>query len=299
MCVTRDLHESRNKLLSLQPMPYQGSKRKIASQILNFFPENQFNRLVEPFAGSAAISLACAASGKFDAYWLNDGYVPLADLWKQILEAPDELVEGYTQLWNAQAADPKLFYNQTRLEFNKDSDPTKFLYLLARAVKNAIRFNSNGEFNQSPDNRRLGRKPTEMRKQILQTSFLLSGKANITSLDYADVLDRVTQGDLVYMDPPYQGTSTKKDSRYFQGLDKERFIKNLKILRSRHIGFVISFDGRLGTKTYGEDLPEWLDLEKIDIHAGRSTQSTLNGGTDETIESLYLSPEIKRMLMVH
>jgi len=33
------------------PIPYQGSKRNLASQILRFFPD-EINRLVEPFAGS-------------------------------------------------------------------------------------------------------------------------------------------------------------------------------------------------------------------------------------------------------
>ncbi|MCK4459049.1 MAG: DNA adenine methylase, partial [Methanosarcinales archaeon] len=45
------------------PIPYQGSKRNIARTILSFFP-HQFDTLVEPFAGSAAISLAAASYGK-------------------------------------------------------------------------------------------------------------------------------------------------------------------------------------------------------------------------------------------
>ena len=42
------------------PVQYQGSKRNLASNILEFLP-SKVNRLVEPFAGTAAISIAAAA----------------------------------------------------------------------------------------------------------------------------------------------------------------------------------------------------------------------------------------------
>lgn len=41
------------------PIPYQGSKRQLAPVVLSYFP-SRFGRLVEPFAGSAAVSLAAA-----------------------------------------------------------------------------------------------------------------------------------------------------------------------------------------------------------------------------------------------
>jgi DNA adenine methylase len=42
------------------PAQYQGSKRNLASHILKFLPD-KIDRLVEPFAGKAAISIATAA----------------------------------------------------------------------------------------------------------------------------------------------------------------------------------------------------------------------------------------------
>ncbi|MBV7338627.1 hypothetical protein KFU94_62500 [Chloroflexi bacterium TSY] len=50
-----------------------------------------------------------------------------------------------------------------------------------------------------------------------------------------------------------------------------------------------SYDGRKDSKTYGESLPEGLNLVHIELEAGRSTQSTLLGQQDLTYESLYLS----------
>jgi hypothetical protein len=45
-----------------QPFQYQGSKRALAPLILQYLPVNT-TRLVEPFCGSAALSIATAVAG--------------------------------------------------------------------------------------------------------------------------------------------------------------------------------------------------------------------------------------------
>jgi len=54
-----------------QPIPYQGSKRALAPLILKYFPA-KINRLIEPFAGSSAITVATAIRSKASKYWIND-----------------------------------------------------------------------------------------------------------------------------------------------------------------------------------------------------------------------------------
>jgi DNA adenine methylase len=46
-----------------QPFQYQGSKRALAPLILQYLPISN-TRLVEPFCGSAALSIATAARGR-------------------------------------------------------------------------------------------------------------------------------------------------------------------------------------------------------------------------------------------
>jgi DNA adenine methylase len=83
------------------PIQYQGSKRVLASTILRYFP-NRFPRLVEPFAGTAAISIACAARGRANSYWINDLNKPLVELLGLIVNHPTEIVAVYEILWNQQ-----------------------------------------------------------------------------------------------------------------------------------------------------------------------------------------------------
>jgi DNA adenine methylase len=273
------------------PIPYQGSKRNLAAEILRYFPAHA-DVLYEPFAGSAAITIAAAANMLANRYHINDLNKPLMDLWREIIDRPEDISSNYRRLWLEQNSDPKSYFLKVRDEFNRTGRPELFLYLLARCVKGSVRYNSRGEFNQSADNRRQGMKPETMRQQILGASHLLRSKTEITALDYRDVLERVTAGDLVYMDPPYQGVCRNRDPRYFEAVDVGDFIAALDALNRRGIRYLVSYDGRTGDKIYGETLPHELNLTLIELYAGRSSQATLLGRSDITIESLYLSPAL-------
>ena len=273
------------------PIPYQGSKRNLAAEILRYFPP-KFATLYEPFAGSAAITIAAAANGLGDHYHINDLNKPLMDLWRAIIETPQELVSQYETLWQTQMHDPRSFYDKVRDEFNRTGKPDLFLYLLARCVKGSVRYNSQGEFNQSPDNRRQGMKPETMRLQILGASYYLKGKTTVSSMNYRDILDKATPADLVYMDPPYQGVCGNRDTRYLQNVQFCEFVQALDELNQRGIRYLVSYDGRTGDKPHGKQLPHDLNLTLIELYAGRSSQATLLGRDDVTIESLYLSQSL-------
>jgi DNA adenine methylase len=274
------------------PIPYQGSKRQLARYIVSLFPTGTA-RLVEPFAGSAAISLAAGHMRRVKRWVINDRHQPLIDLWSQIISHPDEISDKYEEIWKAQLDDKRAYYDRVRDRFNAHHRPEDFLYLLARCVKAAIRYNSRGEFNNSPDNRRLGVVPNTMRRHILGASALLKGKCALSAVDYRQVLESARPGDLVYMDPPYQGVVDTHNHRYRHGIGYEEFVAALEALRRKSIAFIVSYDGRTGAKRYGRPLPASLGLTHVEIPAGRSTQATLLGRDDSTFESLYLSPEIR------
>lgn len=277
------------------PIQYQGSKRNLASVILQYVPKN-IDCLIEPFAGSAAISIAAAARQAAKSYLINDLNKPLADLLKLIVKYPVETASFYEQVWNAQHSDSLEHFYKVREDFNRTQDPRLFLYLLARCVKGSVRYNSAGLFNQSPDKRRRGTRPETMRANIFGVSTLLKGKTQFSSLDYREVLIQAGKSDLVYMDPPYQGVCGDRDSRYLSGIHHDDFVVALEALNSRGISYIVSYDGRRGEKTFGELLPASLDLTRVELDAGRSSQSTLLGRDEVTYESLYLSRALTNQL---
>jgi DNA adenine methylase len=278
------------------PIPYQGSKRNLAEDILRYFPP-EINTLYEPFAGSAAITIATAVKGLAKHYHINDLNKPLMDLWKAIIETPELISTQYESLWQKQLTDPRNFYDKVRDEFNLTGHSDLFLYLLARCVKGSVRYNAQGEFNQSPDNRRKGMLPKTMKLQVLGVSYFLKGKITISSVNYRDVLEKVQSRDLVYMDPPYQGVCGNRDTRYLQSVQFCEFVEVLNSLNNKGIRYIVSYDGRTGAKTHGRKLPDDLNLTLIELYAGRSSQATLLGRDAVTIESLYLSSSLVNELV--
>lgn len=245
------------------------------------------------------MTIACAARSRAARYWINDLNKPLADLLHLIIHRPEEIADAYGGLWKEDAEDALEHFYTVRESFNRTQDPRLFLYLLARCIKGAVRYNSDGLFNQSPDKRRLGTRPETMRQNIMAVSMLLRGKSMVTSHDFRDVLTAADENDVVYMDPPYQGTSGDRDSRYLAGLSFDDFVTALDGLNSRGLRYIISYDGRTGDKSYGEPLPKYLNLTHIELEAGRSTQATLLGRDDITVESLYLSPALASSVEGH
>lgn len=271
---------------------YQGSKRILAPQILRFMPD-RFNRLIEPFAGMAAISVATAYENRTNNFHINDLNAPLVRMLQFAIERPRELLDAYSKVWEEQfryGDEHVQHFYVVRERFNNGEEtPENMLYLLARCVKGAVRYGKNGKFNQSPDKRRHGTNPKTLTPNLYSISRLLNGKATFSSLDYHDVLEISQPGDLVYMDPPYQGVSNVRDNRYYAGVPFGEFAESIKILERKGVDYLISYDGECGGKEYGEELPSSLRCRKFMLNAGLSSQALLLGKKSTTFEALYIS----------
>lgn len=279
----------------LQPFQYQGSKRILASQILEYVPKGRFDEILEPFSGSAAISLAAVAKGIVSRVWLNDINAPLMCLWRAILSDTEGLIANYAELWEQQLDDPAGHFLKVRNEFNQSQRAPELLYLLARSVKGAVRYNASGEFNQSADHRRLGTRPQTVAARLRRISKLIENRYTLTSLNCVELIEHYRLGQVWYLDPPYEGTSEGPNGRYYQSIPRARVIEFLEQLRDARVPFVLSYDGFTGNKQHGALLPDSLGLAHHYIDAGISTSSSLQRRRETTTESLYVSPELADM----
>lgn len=282
-----------------QIVQYQGSKRLLAPQILEYMPHH-FNKMIEPFAGMAAMTIAVAQKRRADRYMLNDLNSPLVKILVSAIETPNHLYEEYRKVWEEQFSYREgsvAHYFNIREKFNAgEKSAANMLYLLARCVKGSVRYNSNGEFNQSPDKRRYGITPKNLMDNIFAISYCLKGKTDFYSLDYQEILDLAQPGDVVYMDPPYQGVSQNRDARYISGVDFDEFVNAVDRLNNRGVDFLISYDGSCGNKKYGRDMPESLGMKKVLLKAGLSSQQILLGQKETTYEALYVSRGLMKFM---
>lgn len=273
------------------PFPYQGGKRRLAPAILPLFPSDA-RILYEPFCGSGAVSIAAKARGLVASVHLGDADESIIRLWRAILCDADGLADVYEDLWDRQGDDPSGFFRMVRSRFNENHSPGDFLYLLNRIVKAAIRYDSAGRFNQSPDNRRLGAGPDTVRARLRAVSGIMMGSVAYAG-GFMDTTSSCTEDDIIYMDPPYQGTSRitgSRDPRYRSGMDAKTLEEGLADMNRRGLSYILSYDS--GINGHGRILDPGLGLRRIPIIAGRSAQSTLSGGSELTVESLYVSPRL-------
>ena len=271
------------------PIPYQGSKRKLAQMIDDYLPKG-IDTFYEPFAGSAAMTIYAAHHRRAERFVVADSLEPMVDLLRSIVEEPDRTSARYGDVWMGQRDGEAGYFNEVRDRYNALREPVDLLYLICRCVKNAVRFNKDGRFTQSVDKRRLGMRPEKMRAAVLGVSRILRGRTEFRMGDWRETATDAGPGDFVYMDPPYLGTSIGRDKRYHQQLTQEALCEGLEELRQRGVPFALSYDGMTGGRAYGPPLPDALGLTRLLLHAGTSSQSTLSGRKEETVESLYVTP---------
>ncbi len=274
------------------PIPYQGSKRRLAERILSAAGGRPVVTLYEPFAGSAALTIAASSRGVARRYVIGDSLTPLVSIWEQVLGDPAGLARRYEGFWKGQLSEgSREHFDRIRAEFNAEPEAARLLYLLARCVKNAPRFSRFG-FSQSADHRRRGMHPRKMAGELFGAHNLLKSRTTTFAGDAEDCAREAGPDDLVYLDPPWQGTTEGADKRYHQGFERARLEAMLVDLNEREVPWILSYDGRSGERTYGMSLSSALWGARLDLHAGRSSQATLAGRVEETVESLYVSARL-------
>lgn len=266
-------------------IPYQGSKRLLAPAILAVLRERcgvtHTRRLYEPFAGSAALTLAAANAQLAATHVIGDSYGPLVELWFRLLDAPGALAADYERHWQHGE------YEAVRSAFNAQPTPDRLLYLLTRCVKAAVRFNRQGAFNQAPDRRRRGTHPDRVAAQANAVAALLRGRTELRAGDALATTADAVAGDIAYLDPPWHGTTVGRDARYHAGYRQTQLLELLASLHDRGVVVLLSYDGKRGGQDFAQALPD--TLVRLDLPASRSAQATLLGRAEWTTESLYVT----------
>lgn len=287
-----------------QPFPMQGSKRGQVPVINKLIPADA-NLLIEPFCGSAAVAIGALRNNLVRGAEISDSNRDLVRLWESILNGPEQLADEYSAIWSGQfdssgdAPDPRGYFNEVRSRFNEagqdEKSPADFLFILNRIVKAALRYGKSGQINQSADGRRTGARPHVVTQRVCETSAIMR-PASVFHRDWSEGLAQASAEDVVYLDPPYQGTTETRDQRYVSGLSVEIFEAGLKTAVDRDLSLIISYDALVGPATYGRPLDPALGLMGFDVVTGVSAQGTLLGRKQEAHETLYVSPALVERL---
>ncbi len=263
---------------------WTGSKRSQASSIAHFFPADAPNYF-EPFLGGGSVLFY--ATQHFAHCFASDIYRPLIEIWDTVKMMPNAVVESYTDNWLRLQQDFPNFYYEVRDRFNLSKKGLDLLFLTRTCVNGIIRFNEEGQFNNSLHLSRRGMTP----KRFASIVALWNDRLKTTSFstaDYSDILGKVSKGDFVYLDPPYANSH----NRYIDDLNIDRLLIFLEQLNSKDVRWALSFDGTRGDNILTYEIPKSLYRFHTFLKSGYSSVSkVLNSTVEPVYESLYLNFE--------
>lgn len=258
---------------------WSGGKRSCARAIAHFL--SPAKRYFEPFFGGGSV-LYCRNDPLSLA---SDLYAPLVDFWRLVKSDVDGLVQNYRTQWEILQKDLPAYFYVVRERFNKNPNGHDLCFLSRTCVNGIIRFNNDGQFNNSFHLSRKGMTPELFEKGIRQWSKRLQ-TVELSCCDYKEALARTVKGDLVYMDPPYMGSK----NRYIADLNLVELLESLEALNKRGVRWALSFDGSRGEDSYRFAMPRELFRQEVDVSTGLSAVTkVLNGATEQVTEKLYLN----------
>ncbi|MBP6945357.1 DNA adenine methylase [Patescibacteria group bacterium] len=265
----------------IQPViKWSGSKRSQAREIIAFFPKD-IDTYYEPFLGGGSIL------GNLDPKKAVCGDVceSLIQLWNTVKQDPQTVADEYDKRWKTLQDKGHLYYYDVRDSFNQTKSPHDLLFLTRTCVNGLIRFNRQGEFNNSFHLSRKGMVSERLGRIIHQWSTIIKGHRFVHA-SYVESTKKASDGDFIYLDPPYFHTK----GRYFGTIAYDEFLEYLKDLNQRNVKFALSFDGHRGEKSYMVELPKNLYKRHVLLESGNSTFNKVqNKKVESVLESLYLN----------
>lgn len=270
----------------MKPLPpvikWFGSKRPVAQLLSEYF--RTANTYFEPFVGGGAmLPFAKCAKG-----YASDIIPELIDLWNLIKSEPKLVAEEYRMRWQRLQKEGPCVYYEIRDSFNKTRNCLDFLFITRTCVNGMIRYNSDGEFNNSFHLSRPGINPDTLEKILYQWSHAIK-KITFLNVDYRECLSNAAKGDFVFLDPPYGGT---KDRYTHSGFNLHDFYNELDRLNSIGVYWMLTFDGSSGDRVYNYSPPIEVYKHRFSVNTGISAFSRLiDKKKDEISESVYLNFE--------
>ncbi len=259
-------------------LKWAGGKSRIAEDIKKYLANGK--RLVEPFVGSGTIFLTTT----FEEYLLCDTNKDLINLYNNLKQNPDELIEKTEKVFSFENNTETKFY-ELRKEFNAlDSNDIRksalFVYLNKHAFNGLCRYNRKGVFNVPYGRYKAPKCP-------LEEMQVFSAKAKFATFkcqDFEKTFKETIKGDVVYCDPPYiplsitsSFTSYSKDD--FDLEDQSRLAERAIASQSSGIRCIISnHDLDITRKMY-----ERADIYEISVRRNIASKSSSRKKVKEII----------------
>lgn len=219
-------------------LKWAGNKHAILERIKPVLPQG--GRLIEPFAGSAAVFLNTG----YNSALLSDINGNLIELYQYLKKDGPRFIGYCSTFFVKETNNPETYYQFRRI-FNTTGDArlkaALFLYFNRHGYNGLCRFNAKGEFNVP-----FGRytKPYFPREEMSFFHHKVQN-AELRCQDFTQSMLAARPGDVIYCDPPYvpltaTANFTAYSSEGFGEAEQQKLAELAKTLSKKGITVVIS-----------------------------------------------------------
>ncbi|QIN39406.1 DNA adenine methylase [Enterobacter ludwigii] len=194
-------------------LKWAGNKTAIMSELKKHLPDGP--RLVEPFAGSCAVMMAT----DYPYYLVADINPDLINLYQVIKEDVNSFIHLVERIFSKFTTEEdyykcRQFFNTVPLEPIEKA--AYFLFLNRHCYRGLCRYNQRGLFNVPYGNYKKPYLPVDEIRAFAEKAV----RATFICASYDETLAILQAGDVVYCDPPYDGTFSNYHTTGFSDDDQ-------------------------------------------------------------------------------
>lgn len=222
---------------SLPPvLRWAGGKRWIVPLVADLIGDTEVQNYHEPFLGGAAVFFGLGLNGK--AY-LSDLNAELIETYTTIRDHPDQVWRFLKKYRNTKE---DYYSARSSAPRKAGSRAARFIYLNHTSFNGIYRVNLAGAYNVPYGYRKWYNVPCY--DDLLASSSRLR-TAVLTSCDFAEAVEKVGPGDLVFLDPPYTVSHNnngfvKYNNRLFSFSDQQRLSKAIDRIKELYGYYVLT-----------------------------------------------------------
>ena len=266
-----------------------GNKGRFAQEIVSLFPDD-FNDYYEPFLGSGAVlaelshEQSTSSNMANHKYFAGDNLPFLIEIFEQIKNNPEELVEYYRDALSGYEENPKEHYLAIRERFNKNPNGFDFCVLSRTCYSGVIRFRKKDGYMSTPVGAHKPISPESFGSRAMLWHDLLKD-VNFKCCDFSELMKQANAGDLIYCDPPY--THSQSIIYGAQDFDIDSLWESIDRCKSRGCYVALSINGsrKSGKKNLAPSIPYGLFERKASINCGISMIDRFQNGAKQMLDS--------------
>ena len=286
----------------ISPIYYMGNKKKLIKKgLIELFPKN-INKFIEPFGGSAIVSMNTQAN----IYFISDIDNNLVDLYKlfkyneanTIINHINNRIDEYDLARERTKRNKfkdkekiekyKQAYMNFRKHYNENKNVLDFYTLMFYSFSQQFRFNNKGDFNMPCGNDCFSKINEEYIKN--GCNFFNKDTVCIGNSDFRTInIDLLDENDFIYLDPPYLNTTaTYNENGGWTIQDENDLYELCEKLNDKHINFGLSnvFENK-GVKN--EKIIKWCEDNNWKVYSFDKHTYTACGKGNSNAKEVFIT----------